>query len=277
MILHPYLRRSFLAIFLISAFFSILSLFSIQYQFSLWEFFIDGRIAAVAIVVAAAWKQGRIIIDPKNPSMFRFDWKRNAALFFLPLLFYSLSITGGLVSGTLSIDPLDNAATLVLGTLFDIPAIFTFSITTILLEEILFRGIFLPSFRQHVRLRTALLLTNVLWVIYCLPEIFSIPGITLIQGIVTGFFFFSLGLFCSMTAIKTNSVWTGYSFRVGIVSLTPILLTSMIAESDSFFSTQSIIFNAEGLVVSMILILVSFIVLRRSAENLQNSGIRNLS
>jgi membrane protease YdiL (CAAX protease family) len=273
MIGKPFLASTAIALLMISGFFTLLSAFSIPFQFYLWEFYFDGKTLAVAGLIFTLWKRGRISFTADQFVFIRFDWRKNVWIFFAPVLFYALPIAAGYFFKEVSIVPLDNAATLILGTLFDIPAIFAFSVTSVLLEEVLFRGITFHSFRRHYTLRNALIFSNALWTAYCIPEIITIPDLTLLLGGVAGLFFFSLGLFCSVVSLRSTSLWVGYSFRIGLVSLTPILLTSIVAESDSFFTASSPVFIAEGILVSVAMLTASMFILQKepvSAKNAEN-------
>jgi membrane protease YdiL (CAAX protease family) len=267
-----FLRRSLLILLVISALFALLSSYSIRFQFSVWELFIDAKIVTAAVFFFAAWKKQWIVIAPEHFPFLRFDWRSNTALFFAPVLFYLFPIAAGFTSKNVSLNPLENAATLVLGTLFDIPALFVFSATSVFIEEVMFRGILFRSLRENISVPMALVLTNVVWMLFCLSEIFSVPDITILKSLVIGFFFFSIGLFCSALTAKYNSIWQGYSFRVGIIALTPILLTSFLAESDSFFTTESILFAADGVLVSLLLCMVAAYFIRHLPVSDQITG-----
>ncbi|MCK9408334.1 MAG: CPBP family intramembrane glutamic endopeptidase [Bacteriovoracaceae bacterium] len=277
MIEQQYLHRSCIALLILSVVFAILSTFDIRYQFYFWELFIDIKIVVVIGVLFGAWKKRWLVFSPEQFILLRFDWKTNVTIFFLPLLVYSLPIACGLTTKVLTINAIDNAATLALATLFDVPAIYMFSATSALIEEIVFRGVLLRSFRNKFSVQYALFLTNGLWTIFCISEVVGITKVTALSAFVTGLFFFSLGLFCSVLTIKNNSVWPGYSLRIGIITLTPILLTSFLAESDSFFTTNSIVLVAEGILVSTAFLAASFVLLRQINVSEQILGKRDFS
>ena len=277
MIEQQYLHRSCIALLILSVVFAILSTFDIRYQFYFWELFIDIKIVVVIGVLFGAWKKRWLVFSPEQFILLRFDWKTNVTIFFLPLLVYSLPIACGLTTKVLTINAIDNDATLALATLFDVPAIYMFSATSALIEEIVFRGVLLRSFRNKFSVQYALFLTNGLWTIFCISEVVGITKVTALSAFVTGLFFFSLGLFCSVLTIKNNSVWPGYSLRIGIITLTPILLTSFLAESDSFFTTNSIVLVAEGILVSTAFLAASFVLLRQINVSEQILGKRDFS
>jgi membrane protease YdiL (CAAX protease family) len=266
MIKKIFLPRMIVLLLVISAVFALLSLSSIRFQFSLWELFIDAKIITAAAVIVTAWKKEWIDILPEHRSLIQFEWRSNTAIFFVPLAMYLFPIAAGYGAKELSLNPLDNAATLVLGTLFDIPALFVFSVTSIFVEEVIFRGILFRSLRAHRTLPFALVLTNLVWMIFCLSEIISIPDISVLKAGAIGVFFFSIGVFCSALTVANTNIWMGYSFRVGILALTPIVLTSFLAESDSFFTTQSLLFAADGMIVSLFLLVASALILRRHTD-----------
>jgi membrane protease YdiL (CAAX protease family) len=247
------------------------SALGVRYQFYIWEFYIDVKVLAALLLIYGAWRKGWIPSIQDSVPLFRFHWRTNASIFLLAPSLYILPVTAGILLNTVSLNPLDNAATLVLATLFDIPAIFVFSVTTVLIEEFVFRGVLLHSFDVQKGQARALFMTNVLWTLFSLSEILGVTESTIFTVLSLVVFYFSVGLFSSALTLRYRSLWPAYSFRVGIVSLTPILLTSILAESDAFFAAEPPLFNAEGGVVSLLLVFASFVLLRQSRQSVQIS------
>jgi membrane protease YdiL (CAAX protease family) len=271
------LYRFILYIFISSFFFGVLSYFKLQFQFYLWEFFVDLKIVTLVAVVALFYKRKEIVFGSNELLLIHFDWKQNTTIFFAPVLVYILTIVLGLFSNQMTINKLDNAVTLVLATMFDIPALYVFSATTVLIEEILFRGVLLSSFQRSNSIILTALFSSIVWSLFIGSEIFSVEELNLLKVSMLLLFFFSLGLFLSMLFNRFHSIWPGYSFRIGIITLTPITLTSQLVESDSFFSSSSVIFISEGIMVSMLLIGASIPFLMKKRALTENSSFRNIS
>jgi hypothetical protein len=179
--------------------------------------------------------------------------------------------------GTTSINKLDNAVTLILATLFDIPAIYVFSATTILIEEILFRGVLVSSFQLSFSPGWGTFISSALWTLWSINEILAVEPITVLILISLLLFFLSLGFLLSALVKKYQSIWPGYSFRIGVMTLTPITLTSQLVESDSFFSSTSSIFIAEGLLISILTTCVSILLLKKKDIYPELGDSRNFS
>lgn len=262
MIEQQYSRFTFFSIFSISIFFGILSHFHLPYQFYIWELFIDSKILAVFLLILFLVRKKAIEIPKIKLLFINWSWKKNILYFFLPLIFYSIVISIGLVFEEVSLNKLDNATTLILATLFDIPAIFIFSSTSVLVEEIFFRGHILNAIMKIRVQWHAILLTTALWVFYSSSEIFGLNEINGLQYIATALYLISFGILCAVLTIKYQSIWTGYSLRIGFITLSPILLTSLFTESDTFFLTESSLLTADGFIVSVLLIVIVLILCR---------------
>ncbi len=266
MIEHKSLRFTIIIVICISVLFGILSNFKIQYQFYLWELFVDTKIIALMLLLLFLHKKNTLQYLNIKLLLSNWNFKKNIAFFFLPLFFYATSIFVGLLFKETSLNKLDNTSTLILATIFDIPAIFVFSMTSILVEEIFFRGFILSTILQKRSLTNSIILTNLLWVVYSVSEIIGIEEINVIKFILLLLFFLSVGILCSAVTERYRSIWFGYSLRVGLITLTPIVITTLLSDSDSFFTTESLIFNAEGMIVSFILLLSSFIFYRAAQK-----------
>lgn len=255
----------------VSAIASILSALGWPYQFFVWEFFFDGRLVAILALSFIAWKRGFITLPSPMPSLRSFRWHENVWAFLAPLAFYALTIGAGMAASAVKVDPLDNAATLVLATLFDIPAIYVFSITSVLVEEFLFRGVVLDAFTKRSSPFLAVVLSSVLWTLFMVPEVIGLNDLALPSISVVLLFIFITGLFCSVIALRWSTIWIGYSFRVGIIALTPIIISSLTTEADAFFITSSPWFAAEGGVMIILMILSAFFLFRRTAHFAQKT------
>ncbi len=272
MIEKKFLYRYLVYILIISFFFGILGYFKIQYQFYLWEFFVDLKILTLVGVVILFKKRKEIIFASNELLLLRFDWKKNVAIFFAPILVYSVTIVLGLLFKQISVNRLDNASTLVLATVFDIPALYVFSATSVLFEEIIFRGILLSSFQRSNSAILTTLISSIFWTLFIGSELLGFEDLTLLTISIILLFFLSIGLFLTMLVNRYHSIWPGYSFRIGIITLTPITLTSQLVESDSFFASSSSIFIAEGVIVSVLLIGLSFVFSTKKSVLTENAA-----
>ncbi len=253
---------------LISLIFGLLSFLKIQYQFYVWEILIDLKIVAVFGLFYLSYRKKELIFVPSQLSFFSFDWKQNILLFFVPLCIYAVTIGIGIASSEVKINKMDNAATLVLATIFDIPAIYVFSITSIFIEELIFRGILLKSFERSFGVFRSIFLTSTIWAIFMLTDIVGTETIDLSLSGIFALFFLSLGILLSIVSLWKGNVWLGYSLRIGLITITPIVLISRINESDSFFTTDSMFYTAEGLIVTLTSGVIAMIIYLKSGRKL---------
>jgi len=262
MIERQYFRLTFVIIICISILSGILSYFQIPYQFYVWELFIDSKILALMLLLIFLNRKKAIQIASVKLLLLNWSWKKSIIYFSLPILLYVIVIAAGLLFNGVLLNKLDNSTTLILATLFDIPAIFVFSATSILIEEIFFRG-FLHSTMQQFRPQwQVIILISFVWVVYNFSEIIGIEEVNLLKGIIVVSFYFSIGVFCSVLVSKHNSIWFGYSLRVGLITLAPVIVTSLLSESDAFFSSESFLFFTEGAIVSVLLLAIGYILFR---------------
>ncbi|MDP1675979.1 MAG: hypothetical protein Q8L88_03865 [Bacteroidota bacterium] len=262
MIEQQYLRFTIIIIIFISIISGFLSYFVIRYQFYVWELFIDSKIVALMLLLFFLYKKKAIQLSNVKLLLLSWNWKRNILYFFFPLILFAIVIASGVLSKEISLNKLDNTTTLILATLFDIPAVFVFSATSILIEEIFFRGFILSTIQPLRSQLRATMLTSLLWVVYSISEIIGLEEIDALKFITITLFFFSIGTFCSILVGKYKLIWFGYSLRVGLITLSPIILTSLLSETDSFFTTKSFLFYTEGIVFSTLILFGSFILYR---------------
>ncbi len=265
MIDRTYFRLVVFAVILSSILFGMLRYFLIQYQFYVWEIFIDAKILCLLGLIFFLYKKKTMLFTKDQFVFLQFDWRKNLVVCSLPLFFYVIPIIVGLLIKEVSVSKLDNATTLVLATLFDLPAIYFFSLTSIFIEEIFFRGILLSTFQQKYSPIHSIILSSLFWMMFNISELVGLEELNFAHIIVIAIYFFSIGILCAAFSNKYKSVWLGYSFRVGIIALIPIILTSSLLESDSFLTTTSYFFNAEGIVVSLLLIVSGVILYTTTA------------
>jgi len=247
----------------ISLLFAIISYFQIQYQFYVWEIFIDLKILSLIGIILFLIKQKKIVFDLEQLTSLKWKWLVNVLAFLVPVVIYIVVILLGLIFRQVSLDRPDNSATLVLATLFDIPAIYVFSVTSIFIEELFFRGVLYNSYRNENSIWISGFITSGLFAIYSISEIVGIEEVNIMTVLILLLYFFSLGFFCIVISQKLRSLWISYSLRIGIITLTPLFLTSQLVESDSFFVTTSNLLFAEGIITSIILLVASILLIEK--------------
>lgn len=264
------------SVILVSILFGLLGYLKIPFQYYVWEVLIDLKAASLAAIFIIGYKKRTVTLTAHQFTLLNFDWKRNIALFFLPIAFYAVTIGTGLAFSEVKVNKPDNAVTLILATLFDIPAIYVFSATSILLEELIFRGILLHSLDRAYGLVSSIFITSGLWTLSMASDLSGMENITLLSVCTLLFFFLASGTLLSLLSLWKGNVWLGYSMRIGLVTLTPIVLTSLQNESDSFFETESLLFIAEGICVSLTALLFALIIfwsVNKERKSLQNLNI----
>lgn len=243
--------------------FGIAAYFKIPFQFYIWEIFFDLKVISLLILLAILFKKDKLLLAKIQIYPRSWFWKSNLLWFSVPIGIYLINIFTGLLFDEIKVNKNDNSITLILATIFDIPAIFIFSITTVYIEELFFRNFVVSYLSEKFSHIYSIIASSLLWMFYNLSEIMFLQEITIIVIITILLYFFSIGCFTAMLYKKHNSIFPGYSFRIGIISLTPIIITSVITESDSFFSTTSNVFFAEGILVSAILLTVAIYFIKR--------------
>ncbi len=238
--------------------------FEIPFLFYIWEITLDFRLIALVGFLFFLYKEKHFSISLESINIHNWNWKVNVGLFFFPLIIYIVVIGVGYVFKLLIPNQVENKLTLVLASLFDIPAIYVFSVTTIFLEEIFFRYILLNSlFKFQSQLR-AIFISSLVWSFFSLTDNINFEQFGVENFSVLLFSKFSIGVFCSFLYLRYLTLWVGYSFRIGLMLTSSLLLRSIVIDSDPFFTTKSTFFVAEGWLFSLILLLVAFFVVKQS-------------
>lgn len=237
-------------VFFISAIFALCNYFAIQYQFFIWEILVDIKSILLLGAIYFLYKKFNLNLVEIFRGWFQFSLKGNIVSFLSVLLFAVIAVIVGILFKQTQFSTLKNPETLLLGMLFDIPAVYIFSATTILIEEIFFR-VFLPSLLSNNTIWNRAVFSTLLWSIYFSADFVNnnIEEISII-------FLFScaLGFFVFALKERFNSVWLGYSFRIGVIAVIPLFVTSLLSESDSFYSASTSAFVFEGIPTSISLL-----------------------
>lgn len=240
---------------------SIVSYFGLPYQVLIWEFFIDLRILVLIGIILIYQKKIKIDFLPILKGKFVFQWETNLFFFFYGFFVIILNSFVGLLFKGIKFDTLENWETILLGIVFDIPAVYFFSLSTILFEELFFR-IILPALTEHHSVKTQALHSSLLWMVYSLPVIFAAEH-NLIQIFLFMLYSFTTGIFLFSLSKRYQSVWISYTFRIGVVSYSTIMLSSIVIDSDTFFTAKSPYFSLEGIGVSLFLLLSALFLLKK--------------
>src|SRR5271169_3780479 len=134
-------------------------------QLYIWEFPIDIKSALLAILCyffIRKFNEGFVFADI---GMRRWDWLANLIAFFSPLVLLALIVVLGYLFRATGYEGVENSTTFLLATLFDVPAIYFFSFTTILLEEVIFRGFIFSTISKETNIILSSLLTSGLWAV----------------------------------------------------------------------------------------------------------------
>jgi len=252
---------------IVSAAAAVAAYFGLPIQITVWEIPVDGRIAV--LIAALVWLRRKGAFNPELSSFGVTGWRLKPAIhwFLAPIAVLLVPAFIGMAAGGVSFKPLDNPETLLLGALFDIPAVYVFSAFTLLIEEAVFRSLLFRSELQRRSPLRALQFTSVLWLLYCLADITGTEGISLPGFAASVMFFFSSSLLWTALANSYRTIWYSYSFRIGLAVFNPILLTSMLFENDAFFAANGILFISEGILVSIIMLSISFILWRKRSTS----------
>jgi hypothetical protein len=155
---------------------------------------------------------------------------------------------------------LDNAATIGLAICFDIPAVILFSMTTLMVEEIVFRGYYYARLTQTRSIAWSVVISSVVWTLFKAPELLDSETFDIVVALSLLFSNFSLGMMAAVLFCWLESVWPAYLFRVGITIFPPAILGNFAQNSDFFFESKAPWFHAEGLVFSILLLTTALFV-----------------
>ncbi len=241
--------------------FGILNYFEIQTQFYIWEILVDLKTLALVLLLAIFSKKQNWKMDIL-PLIKIWNTYKNFLFFFLPVIFAGVVVIVGIIFNKIEYRAVENTTTLILTTLFDIPSIFVFSVTTFLVEEFVFRGFIFAQFQKNSSIWYSFVASSLIWTLYSFSDI----PLHFIKGngsqfILIFFYLFSIGFFSSAVYLLTQSIWCSYSFRVGTITLIPLVLTLLSGENDSFFVTEQYLFYGDGILFSSILLSLSIIFL----------------
>ncbi len=223
--------------------------FGYRTQFYVWEFPIDLKSTFLGILCYYFRKKIQEEFVFAKIGLDRWDWGANLLAFFSPLVLLTLLIIAGYFFKTILYRGVENSAAFLLATLFDIPAIYFFSITTILLEEIIFRGFILNAISKKENIFIASLLASGLWALMSFSSVFQKADLSLTSILLGYMELISLGFACSALFFSTRSIWSSYSYRIGFMVFSAALLSEGRSETNSLFRANSATFSSSKILV----------------------------
>lgn len=261
------LRFVYLFTVVLSLVFAVISYFHIQYQTYFWEFFIDAKILFLILLLVVLRKRSALQLSLLKLNVTKWNTGLNVLWFCFPIIVSAFVILTGMLVGEIKFNYLENASTLILATIFDIPAIFIFSATTILVEEIFFRGILINSVPETSSKFKTGIFVSLLFCLFKLSDAMNSDSTSLVAAGVVLIYFFSSGIITAALVSKYQTLWYGYSFRIGLVTIMPMMLSSMHIESDSFFKAKSFLFFGEGIVSSVFIATIGLLILGKASKS----------
>ena len=240
----------FAAVLLVLMVVALLDRAGVPSQFYVWEFKIDLKPILFFGLCYFFAKKYSVQIGRINRQVWKWSWKVNLLAFFSPVFLCGTVILAGLISKGIVYQGVDNAATFLLGILIDIPAFFFFSATTLLLEEIVFRGYVFHYISSERSFIAAVLLTSALWGLLFYVNFFDVRQLSF-SSIAGGFIYLvSIGFVCSSLFYYSRSIWSSYSFRVGLATFLIPLLCGKLDDANSFFVSGLSPFSNSGIILS---------------------------
>ena len=257
---------SFLSLLLASFFATLISAACIRNGipifFRIWEFPFDGRILPAALLLLSLEKGGISAGLLSELGLRKWQSKTNAFAFFGPAILLALTIGFGLIFGSVKYQEIENAPTFLLASFLDIPATCFFSLTTLLLEEVLFRGYLLNrhSDGNNPIMRGAR--SALLWSVFRAGDFFQTGTVDLFSFFANFSYLFSLGLLLAFLFQMTQSIWPCYFFRVGSLVFSSMLLNSTESDLNSFFFYNSTLFSNFGVVIALLNSFFAFLLMK---------------
>jgi membrane protease YdiL (CAAX protease family) len=246
------------------------NLAGIRTHFYLWELLLDGKTIAIAALYFLLLRPSLWRNEAQELGVFRWSIVKIAGAFLIPAVLSGAIVGAGLLAKKVGYADPDNAATMLLTLAFDIPAIFIFSVTTVFIEEYVFRGCILTEFDRKGMAGAGLLISSVLWAIYAFVEVLPLEEFSWMTIGILFLFYVSVGIASGALYVASRSVWISYAFRVGVMTIMPSVISGAAGETDAFFSTENIFFLGDGIIASAALIVIfvsMFYIIRSKRKN----------
>jgi membrane protease YdiL (CAAX protease family) len=243
------------AILLVLVIVALLARIDVPSQFYIWEFRID--LKPILFLGGCYFFARRFSFQfvRIGAEIWKWNWKVNLLAFFSPCLLCGIVILVGLLFNGVVYQGVDNAATFLLGIFGDIPAIFFFSATTFLLEEIIFRGYVHSYLSTEHGFIVPALVTSGLWGLLFYINFFDIQQLSF-SSVIAGYInLISIGFVCSSLVYYSTSIWSSYSFRVGLATFLIPLLSGKQDDANSFFLSDFSVFSNSGILLTLLLVI----------------------
>jgi len=239
-------------LFLISIASAAVALLGLSTQFYLWEFLVDVKILLFVLLVLLFIRKFHWNVDLTKYGILRWDAGSNILVFLGPLVILTLTILVGYVVKKTTFEGEDDSITLLLATLFDIPATYFFSVAVVLVEEVIFRGFIFDFVSREYAIFKSLMISSIIWTVANFDKIAQIRSSSTLVISSELLNLFSIGVACSVIYCHTKSIWPGYSFRIGLAVFSSAMLASNVTETSSVFSTESHILSNSGILFSIV-------------------------
>ncbi len=243
----------------------------IKTHFYLWELLLDGKTILLAALFFLILKPGALKHEAQKRGVFTWSLPRVLGAFMIPALIAGITLGAGLLAKKVSFANPDNGATLLLTMIFDIPAVFIFSITTVFVEEYVFRGYVLRELLKSGAPLAALAVSSALWALYAIVEVLPLEEFSWMSAGLLIFYYIAVGIAASGLYTVSRSLWVSYAFRIGVMTVTPSILSGVTGVTDAFFTTDTMSFYGDGIISSCLLMLF-FAVFFSAARNRPAEG-----
>jgi membrane protease YdiL (CAAX protease family) len=228
----------------------------VKTHFYLWELLLDGKTIVLAGLFFAFLRPTEWKTEARSRGVFAWSLLKAVGSFMIPVLISGVVVGVGVLLKKVSFADPENGATLLLTMIFDIPAVFIFSVTTVFVEEYIFRGVVLTEFLQDGKRTTGLVVSSLLWAAYAIVEVLPLDEFSWAGAGLLILYYIAVGCAASGLYSMTRSLWVSYAFRIGVMTVTPSLLQGVTGATDAFFTTENYFFYGDGITTSLILLLV---------------------
>lgn len=249
----PYSKFLF-CLLLISAASAAVAFLGVNTQFHLWEFLIDMKILLFLLLAFLFIRKNNWTLPPGIYGLRRWDAGPNILAFLAPLVILSVTVIAGYLFNKTTFEGADDSVTLLLATLFDIPAAYFFSVVVLLVEELIFRGFIFEIVSRKNGIFKSTLLVSLIWTAANFDKVVQIrnPSLFLFSSELLNVV--STGLACAAIYWHTRSIWPGYSFRIGLLVFSSALLTSDLNETSAVFYTETHALSNSGILLSFVML-----------------------
>lgn len=247
----PFSRFLF-SLFLISLLSATVALLGVSTQFNLWEFPVDVKILLFVLLLFLFIRKYHWDFGINKYGILRWDVGQNVLAFLSPLVILALTITAGYLLKKTTFEGADDSVTLMLATLFDIPAAYFFSVAVVLVEELIFRGFIFDFVSREYGIFKSVLISSIIWTVANFDKIAQIRSSSLFVVSSELLNLISIGLACSAIYYHAKSIWPGYSFRIGLLVFSSAMLASDVNETSTVFYTGTQALSNSGILLSFV-------------------------